>query len=44
MFRAFYSFLLEVDIEQINRDSHGGEPEMVLEYRRLDGKSDRLEV
>lgn len=44
LFRAFYSFLLEVDIEQINRDSHGGEPEMVLEYRRLDGKSDRLEV
>lgn len=44
LFRTFYSFLLEVDIEQINRDSHGGEPEMVLEYRRLDGKSDRLEV
>ncbi len=44
LFRTFYSFLLEVDIEQINRDSHGGEPEMVLEYRRLDGKTDRLEV
>lgn len=44
LFRTFYSFLLEVDIEHINRDSHGGEPEMVLEYRRLDGKSDRLEV
>ena len=28
LFRAFYSFLLEVDIEQINRDSHGGEPEI----------------
>lgn len=42
LFRTFYSFLLEVDIEKINRDSHSGELLMVLEYRYRDGRCDRL--
>lgn len=44
LFREFYAFLLEVDIEEINRDSHTGEPVMVVEYRYLDGGADRLEA
>lgn len=44
LFRKFYAFLLEVDIEKINADSHAGEPVMVVEYRYLDGGSDRLEA
>ncbi len=44
LFRTFYSFLVEVDIENINRDSYEGEPEMVLEYRYRDGRIDRLEA
>ena len=44
LFRTFYSFLLEADIEKINRDSPAGEPEMILEYRYRDGGSDRLEA
>lgn len=44
LFRTFYSFLLEADIEKINRDSPSGEPEMILEYRYRDGGSDRLEA
>lgn len=44
LFRTFYSFLLEIDIEQINTDAHEGTPVLTAEYRYQGGGSDRVEA
>ena len=44
LFRSFYSFLLEVDIEKINTNTHEGTPVMRIEYVYQDGTSDTVEA
>lgn len=44
LFRTFYSFLLEIDIEKINTDAHSGTPVLTAEYRYREGGSDRVEA
>lgn len=44
LFRTFYSFLLEIDIEKINTDAHGGTPVLTAEYRYREGSSDKVEA
>lgn len=44
LFRSFYSFLLEVDIEKINTDAHKGNPVMRIDYIYQDGTSDTVEA
>lgn len=44
LFRKFYSFLLEVDIERINTDIHEGNPVMTIDYIYQDGTKDTVEA
>lgn len=44
LFRTFYSFLLEIDIEKINTDAHSGTPVLTAEYRYREGGSDKVEA
>ena len=44
LFRSFYSFLLEVDIEKINTNTHEGTPVMRIEYVYQDGTGDTVEA
>lgn len=44
LFRTFYSFLLEVDVQEIYTEPVEGEAELSITYRYLDGGEDRLEM
>lgn len=44
LFRIFYSFLLEVDVQEIYTEPIQGDAELSITYHYLDGSSDTLEM
>ena len=42
-FRKFFSFLLEVDVQEIHTEEEEGERRLAITYRYLDGGEDMLE-
>lgn len=44
LFRTFYSFLLEVDVQEIRTEPAEGEARLSIVYRYLDGTEDKLEM
>lgn len=44
LFRTFYSFLLEVDVQEIRTEPAEGEARLSIVYHYLDGTEDKLEM